>query len=131
MHNLLLFLDLLMNYIKWLILNYFMLIIFLGIPVAIAGGLILQFILGFNFSVAVWVGYIALAGIATDAGIIMISVLNDLTARQPIRSLADLQAIVIEGAKLRVRPIMMTVSTTVLALIPLMFSGGAGSERSS
>ncbi|OGC22218.1 cation transporter [candidate division WOR-1 bacterium RIFOXYB2_FULL_42_35] len=117
-------------FVLYLALNSFkqLLIIFLGIPVAIAGGLILQFILGFNFSVAVWVGYIALAGIATDAGIIMISVLNDLTARQPIRSLADLQAIVIEGAKLRVRPIMMTVSTTVLALIPLMFSGGAGSE---
>ncbi|NQU17067.1 MAG: efflux RND transporter permease subunit [Candidatus Saganbacteria bacterium] len=105
-----------------------LLIIFLGIPVSIAGGLILQYFLGFNFSVAVWVGYIALAGIATDGGIIMISVLNDLFKRKEIKSKADIDEAVIEGALLRVRPVMMTVCTTILALIPLMLISGAGSE---
>ena len=105
-----------------------LLIIFLGIPVSIAGGLILQFLLGFNFSVAVWVGYIALAGIATDGGIIMISVLNDLFKRQEIKTKADVISTVVSGALLRVRPVMMTVCTTILALVPLMFASGAGSE---
>ncbi|OGC04740.1 cation transporter [candidate division WOR-1 bacterium RIFOXYA12_FULL_43_27] len=103
-------------------------IIILGIPVSIAGGLMLQFVLGFNFSVAVWVGYIALAGIATDGGIIMISVLNDLFGRKEAGNSVEVKELVIEGAALRVRPVMMTVATTILALIPLMFSSGAGSE---
>ncbi len=103
-------------------------LIFLGIPVSIAGGLILQFLLGFNFSVAVWVGYIALAGIATDGGVIMIAVLNHLFENTEIKNKEDLARVVVEGAMLRVRPIMMTVATTILALIPVMFSTGAGSE---
>jgi len=103
-------------------------IIILGIPVSIAGGLMLQLLLGFNFSVAVWVGYIALAGIATDGGIIMISVLNDLFGKREVKNAEEINELVIEGAALRVRPVMMTVATTILALIPLMFSSGAGSE---
>ncbi len=102
-----------------------LMVVFLGIPVALSGGIIAQRLLGFNFSVAVWVGYIALAGIATDAGVLMISVLNDLFSKGEVSHQANL---VIKGALMRVRPIIMTVATTALALLPIMFSSGTGSE---
>jgi len=100
-------------------------IVFLGIPVAISGGILFQRLLGYNFSVAVWVGYIALAGIATDAGVIMISVLNDLFKKNDPPHQANM---VVKGALMRVRPIIMTVATTALALLAVMFSSGTGSE---
>jgi copper/silver efflux system protein len=102
-----------------------LIVVFLGIPAAVSGGLVIQKLMGFNFSVAVWVGYIALAGIATDAGVIMISVLNDLFKREEMPHQANL---VVQGALMRVRPIIMTVATTALALLPIMFLGGTGSE---
>ncbi len=105
-----------------------LMIIFLGIPIALSGGLILQKIMGYNFSVAVWVGYIALAGVATDAGVIMISVLNDLFLRKEIKSRGDIVEAAVEGGILRIRPIMMTVATTILALMAVMWSTGTGSE---
>ncbi|NQT28967.1 MAG: efflux RND transporter permease subunit [Candidatus Saganbacteria bacterium] len=102
-----------------------LIIVILGVPVAVSGGLIVQILMGFNFSVAVWVGYIALAGIATDAGVIMVSVLNDLFSKKGEQHQANL---VVAGALLRVRPIVMTVATTALALLPIMFLSGTGSE---
>jgi Cu(I)/Ag(I) efflux system membrane protein CusA/SilA len=102
--------------------------VFLGIPAAVSGGILLQRLMGFNFSVAVWVGYIALAGIATDAGVIMISVLNDLFLKKEIKNREDIRKTVEEGGLMRIRPIAMTVATTVLALLPIMFSTGTGSE---
>jgi Cu(I)/Ag(I) efflux system membrane protein CusA/SilA len=105
-----------------------LMIVFLGIPMAMSGGILVQWILGFNFSVAVWVGYIALAGVATDAGVIMISVLNDLFFRKSVRTLEEVRETVIEGGLLRVRPIIMTVATTALALAPIMILSGTGSE---
>jgi Cu(I)/Ag(I) efflux system membrane protein CusA/SilA len=105
-----------------------LLIVFLGIPVAISGGILIQRLLGFNFSVAVWVGYIALAGIATDAGVIMISVLNDLFSKRMRSGEQHSMELVINGGLMRVRPIIMTVATTALALLAIMFSTGTGSE---
>lgn len=102
-----------------------LLIVFFGIPAAISGGILLQRLMGFNFSVAVWVGYIALAGIATDAGVIMISVLNDLFSR---KGEIESRKLVVMGALMRIRPITMTIATTALALLPIMFSSGTGSE---
>ena len=103
-------------------------IVLLGLPVSLAGGLLLQRIMGYNFSVAVWVGYIALAGVATDAGVLMISVLNDLFLRKEVKTREEVREVVVEGALLRVRPIMMTVGTTILALLAVMWGSGAGSE---
>lgn len=105
-----------------------LLIVFLGIPVAVSGGLLVQRMLGFNFSVAVWVGYIALAGIATDAGVIMISILNDLFSKIKKEHRVATLDVVVQGGLMRVRPIIMTVATTALALLPIMFSSGTGSE---
>jgi Cu(I)/Ag(I) efflux system membrane protein CusA/SilA len=105
-----------------------LLIVFLGVPVAISGGILMQKFLGYNFSVAVWVGYIALAGIATDAGVIMISVLNGLFSKNKTDDREVMGKIVIEAGLKRVRPIVMTVATTGLALMAIMLSSGTGSE---
>jgi len=105
-----------------------LMIVLLGLPVSLSGGLLLQKLMGYNFSVAVWVGYIALAGVATDAGVLMISVLNDLFLKKDIKSRRDILETVVEGGLLRVRPIMMTVATTILALMAVMWSSGTGSE---
>ncbi|MBI5700177.1 efflux RND transporter permease subunit [Candidatus Saganbacteria bacterium] len=103
-------------------------IVLLGLPVSLSGGLLLQRILGYNFSVAVWVGYIALVGVATDAGVLMISILNDIFLKKEIRNREEVRQAVVEGGLLRLRPILMTVATTILALMAVMWGSGTGSE---
>jgi Cu(I)/Ag(I) efflux system membrane protein CusA/SilA len=111
-------------------------IIILTLPMAMIGGLWLMYLEGFNFSVAVGVGFIALAGVAVEIGVIMLvylnQALNELRERakakaKPI-SLADYQAALIKGAGMRVRPVMMTVATIILGLLPILYGTGTGSE---
>ena len=83
------------------------------LPMALIGGLWLLYLLGYDLSVAVGVGFIALAGVAVEIGVVMLVYLN--------------QAI-IDGAALRVRPIMMTVAAIIAGLLPIMLGGGTGSE---
>ncbi|ATG78831.1 hypothetical protein AOR04_15530 [Pseudoalteromonas sp. 1_2015MBL_MicDiv] len=91
---------------------------------------------GFNFSVAVGVGFIALAGVAVEIGVIMLVYLNQayqekcLEAEQAGKplSLVQLQQAIIEGAGLRVRPVMMTVATIIIGLLPVLYGTGTGSE---
>jgi len=104
------------------------LIIFLAIPVSLAGGIILQFFFGFNFSVAVWVGFIALFGIAVDNGVVLTTYMEQLFRERDIRTVQDVRDVVIEAGLNRIRPLMMTTMTTILALIPVLFSTGAGAE---
>ena len=100
------------------------------------GGVWLMYLQGFNFSVAVGVGFIALAGVAVEIGVIMLVYLNQayqnmcLTAKRADKplSLAQLQQAIIEGAGLRVRPVMMTVATIVIGLLPVLYGTGTGSE---
>ena len=99
------------------------LILILTLPFAFVGGIWLQFILGFKFSTAVWVGYIALFGVAVEAGVVMMDFLVEYSRRGK-----DVVENVVEAALLRVRPIIMTTATTILALIPIMVSTGTGSE---
>jgi Cu(I)/Ag(I) efflux system membrane protein CusA/SilA len=92
-----------------------------------------MFILGFNFSIAVGVGFIALAGVSIEIGVIMLLYLNQsLEAKKQQRfahfNVDDLRDAVMEGAGLRVRPVMMTVATVVIGLIPIMIGEGTGSE---
>ena len=101
-------------------------ILLLAVPFAFVGGIWLQFILGFKFSTAVWVGYIALFGVAVEAGVVMVEYL--LQRQENETKSKPLMDVVIEAALLRVRPIVMTTATTVLALMAVMFSTGAGSE---
>jgi Cu(I)/Ag(I) efflux system membrane protein CusA/SilA len=98
---------------------------------AMTGGLLLQWLLGYNFSVAVWVGYIALFGIAVETGVVMVVYLHeslqDRMQKGGIHNNADIEAAVIEGAVKRLRPKLMTV-VAVLASLHL-FSGSLGSVR--
>ena len=111
-------------------------IIMCTLPLAMIGGVWLMYLQGFNFSVAVGVGFIALAGVAVEIGVIMLVYLNQayqnmcLTAKRADKplSLAQLQQAIIEGAGLRVRPVMMTVATIVIGLLPVLYGTGTGSE---
>jgi Cu(I)/Ag(I) efflux system membrane protein CusA/SilA len=98
---------------------------------AMTGGVILQYLLGYNFSVAVWVGYIALYGIAVETGVVMIIYLHEALDRRlhlgQIGSQDILEATV-EGSVLRLRPKIMTVGTTLIGLIPIMWSAGVGAD---
>lgn len=109
------------------------LLILSTLPFALMGGIWLMFLLGFNFSIAVGVGFIALAGVSIEIGVIMLLYLNQsLEAKKQQRfahfSVDDLRDAVMEGAGLRVRPVMMTVATVVIGLIPIMIGDGTGSE---
>jgi Cu(I)/Ag(I) efflux system membrane protein CusA/SilA len=99
-----------------------------GLPVSLTGGIILLFILGFRFSTAVWVGFIALFGVATDNAVVLLSTLEDLFKKRAPKTVEDIHKTVIEGGLLRIRPAMMTTMTTIIALMPVMLSTGAGSE---
>jgi len=99
---------------------------------ALTGGLILQKLLGYNFSVAVWVGYIALFGIAVETGVVMVVYLHEalnrrLAAGAPLKH-EDIEAAVIEGAVQRLRPKLMTVCVVLASLIPILWETGVGSD---
>ena len=81
-----------------------------------------------NLSVAVWVGFLALFGIATDDGVLMTTYLSDEFAREKPSTITEIREAVVRGATLRVRPAMMTTVTTVLALLPVLTSTGRGSD---
>jgi len=99
---------------------------------AMTGGLLLQWLLGYNFSVAVWVGYIALFGIAVETGVVMVVYLHEsLQSRLQkgeIHTNADIEAAVIEGAVKRLRPKLMTVVAVLASLAPILWESGIGSD---
>jgi Cu(I)/Ag(I) efflux system membrane protein CusA/SilA len=106
------------------------------LPMALIGGLWLLYWLGYDLSVAVGVGFIALAGVAVEIGVVMLVYLNQAIWRHMADAKAegrpvtpgDVRQAVIEGALLRVRPIMMTVAAIIAGLLPIMLGGGTGSE---
>jgi Cu(I)/Ag(I) efflux system membrane protein CusA/SilA len=107
--------------------------VILAVPFALTGGVFLQWILGYNFSVAVWVGYIALFGTAIQTGVVMVTYLNEAVdqARNKINrelTSTELTEAVVDGAKLRLRPKVMTVVTTVASLTPLFWLDRSGVE---
>jgi Cu(I)/Ag(I) efflux system membrane protein CusA/SilA len=112
------------------------LIIMGTLPMALVGGYWLLYLLGYNMSVAVGVGFIALAGVAVEIGVIMLVYLNQAMQRQQDAAAHEQRALtaddvrnaVIEGALLRVRPIMMTVAAIIVGLLPIMLGSGTGSE---
>ncbi|MHB1947584.1 MAG: efflux RND transporter permease subunit [Gammaproteobacteria bacterium] len=112
------------------------LIIMGTLPLALIGGIWLIFLLGYYLSVAVAVGFIALSGVAVEIGVVMLVYLNQALAKyqkmavEEKRSLTekDIKAAIIDGALLRLRPIMMTVSAIIGGLLPIMLLGGTGSE---
>jgi Cu(I)/Ag(I) efflux system membrane protein CusA/SilA len=106
------------------------------LPMALIGGLWLLYLLDYELSVAVGVGFIALAGVAVEIGVVMLVYLNQAIRRRKASAEAearalcrdDIEAAVIDGALMRVRPIMMTVAAIIAGLLPIMLGGGTGSE---
>jgi copper/silver efflux system protein len=107
--------------------------VILAVPFALSGGVFLQYLMGWHFSVAVWVGYIALFGTAIQTGVVMVVYLEEALERKKQErgeafAYADLIDAVKEGARLRLRPKVMTVATIVASLLPIMWSHRTGSE---
>jgi Cu(I)/Ag(I) efflux system membrane protein CusA/SilA len=108
------------------------LIVLLSVPFALVGGVWLILLLGYNLSVAVWVGFIALAGVAAETGVVMIVYLDEVYDRRlaegTLATTGDLYEAIIEGAVMRVRPKMMTVTAIIAGLLPIMWSHGTGAD---
>jgi len=103
-------------------------IIFSAVPIAFSGGLILLWLGGFNTSVAVWVGFIALFGIAVDDGVVMMTYLQQAIKDHAPKDWEGLKECILEAGGRRIRPLVMTTTTTVVALVPIMWSTSTGSE---
>jgi len=107
-------------------------IVMLSVVYAMTGGVILQYVLGYNFSVAVWVGYIALYGVAVQTGVVMVVYLHEALDARLRRGDAlterDILEATIAGSVLRLRPKLMTVSVVMAGLVPILWSTGVGSD---
>lgn len=105
--------------------------VMLSVPFALIGGVYLVALLGYNLSVAVWVGFIALYGIAVETGVVMVIYLHEALDRR-LRlggvTEADLYEATYEGAVLRLRPKLMTVAASLIGLVPIMWSSGTGAD---
>jgi Cu(I)/Ag(I) efflux system membrane protein CusA/SilA len=108
------------------------LLVLISVPFSLVGAIWYLHALGYHLSVAVWVGLIALAGVAAETGVIMIIFLDEACARRQrenrLQSFNDLRDAIIEGAVLRVRPKIMTASAIFLGLLPIMWSQGTGAD---
>ena len=107
--------------------------VMLAVPFALSGGVFLQYLLGYNFNGAVWVGYIALFGTAVQTGVVMVVYLEETVKARMVErgaafNYADLAQAVKDGARLRLRPKVMTVATIVASLLPIMWSHRQGAE---
>jgi len=111
------------------------LLVLSSLPFALAGSVWLLAFMHYHLSTAVWVGLIAVAGVSAETGIVMVVYLDEAFARYMregrIRTPADVDAAVVEGAAARVRPLVMTVATTVLGLLPLLWESGVGADVSA
>jgi Cu(I)/Ag(I) efflux system membrane protein CusA/SilA len=107
-------------------------IVSLAVPFSAIGAVWYLYLLDYNMSIAVWVGLIALLGVDAQTGVFMLLYLDlayEKASREGrLRTLADLQATIVEGAAKRLRPKFMTMATTVLGLIPIMLATGTGSD---
>ncbi|MFY8001038.1 MAG: efflux RND transporter permease subunit [Candidatus Kapaibacteriota bacterium] len=112
-------------------------VVMLSVPFALIGGIYTVFALGYNFSVAVWVGFIALYGVATETGVVMVVYLHEALDKR-LRAFqrgerealtkSDIHEAALEGSILRLRPKLMTVLTAMISLVPVMWSDGTGAD---
>lgn len=104
----------------------------LAVPGALVGGVLVQWMFGFHFSVAVWIGYIACFGLATETGIVLLVYLREAIERRgglaALESLEDLREAVIAGSLQRLRPKLLTEGLIVLSVLPMLWATGAGAE---
>lgn len=102
--------------------------VFTGIPVAFAGGMILLALNEIEMNTAVWVGFIALFGIAVDDGVVMATYLDQVYSRRRLATIEDIRNATVEAGMRRIRPCLMTTFTTVIALVPVLSSSGRGAD---
>ncbi len=122
-----LFADFVLLYIglkRW----WIALLVFSDIIISASGGFIMLLFWGYNVSVAVWVGFIALFGVAEDDSVLISSYIGDLIGERPPRSAAEVRELVVEAGRKRIRPCLMATATTVLGLIPVFLATGRGSD---
>jgi Cu(I)/Ag(I) efflux system membrane protein CusA/SilA len=107
-------------------------IVMLSVVYAMTGGVVLQWWLGYNFSVAVWIGYIALYGVAVQTGVVMVVYLHEALDRRLREggdlTVEDIRRATIAGSVLRLRPKLMTVTVVMAGLLPILWSTGVGSD---
>jgi Cu(I)/Ag(I) efflux system membrane protein CusA/SilA len=103
-------------------------IVLFGIAASFAGGFALLLFYGANMSVAVWVGFIALFGVADDCSVVMLSFLEDSFKEHRPQSVEEVRGLVMEASLKRVRPLLMTTATTVFGLLPIFLTYGRGSD---
>jgi Cu(I)/Ag(I) efflux system membrane protein CusA/SilA len=107
-------------------------IVMMAVPFSVVGAVWYLWILGYNISIAVWVGMIALMGLDAETGVFMLLFLdlsyNEAVRRGKMRTFQDLEEAVVHGAVKRVRPKMMTVAAAMMGLVPIMWSLGAGAD---
>ncbi len=104
------------------------LLVFSDILVSASGGFIMLFLWGYNMSVAVWVGFIAMFGVAEDDSVVVSSYIGDLLRERPPRTVQEVRDLVVEAGRKRIRPNLMATATTVLGLIPVFLVDGRGSD---
>ena len=104
------------------------LVVFSGIPVAAAGGMIAVAVMGVDMNTAMWVGFIALFGLAADDGIVMATYMRETLNRRTIRNVEDVRNAIYEAGLKRIRPCTMTTITTLVALLPVLLSTGRGAD---
>ncbi|MBD3675673.1 MAG: efflux RND transporter permease subunit [Planctomycetaceae bacterium] len=104
------------------------LVVFSGIPVAAAGGMIAVAVMGVDMNTAMWVGFIALFGLAADDGIVMATYMRETLKRRSVRNVAEIRAAIYEAGLKRIRPCVMTTVTTLAALVPVLMSDGRGAD---
>jgi Cu(I)/Ag(I) efflux system membrane protein CusA/SilA len=102
--------------------------VFSGIPVAFAGGMIFLAMNDIQMNTAVWIGFIALFGIAVDDGVVIATYLNQVFTRKRLRSIEDIRDATVEAGLRRIRPCLMTTFTTLIALLPVLMSTGRGAD---
>lgn len=104
------------------------LVVFAGIPFAAAGGMIAVAVMGVDMNTAMWIGFIALFGLAADDGIVMATYMRDTLHRTTIRNVNDIREAIYTAGLKRIRPCMMTTVTTLVALLPVLMSTGRGAD---
>jgi Cu(I)/Ag(I) efflux system membrane protein CusA/SilA len=104
------------------------LVVFFGIVVSASGGFIMLYLWGFNLSVAVWVGFIALFGVVDDSSVVMLDFLERSFKGRDPKSVAEIRELVTEASLKRVRPLLMSTATTIVGLIPVFLVNGRGSD---
>lgn len=107
-------------------------IVLLAVPFSLIGAIVLMYVLGYNISIAAWVGMIALMGLDAETGVFMLLFLDlsyeDAKHKRALRTLDDLKNAIVHGAVQRIRPKIMTVATTMIGLMPIMWSTGTGAD---